>query len=1075
GSVVVTAGGRALSEGVDYTVNYQAGTVQILDPSLLASNTPVNITVENNTLFGQQTKRFTGLNIEHKFNDNFIIGGTYLKLNERPLTQKSTYDVEPINNQIFGVNLNYATQVPFFTRLVNKLPNIDTDVESNFSIRGEFAYLLPSAPEVSDFGGRTTVYIDDFESSQTEFDISSPISWRLSSSPDGFGGEVPNSVLDYNYKRARLNWYTIDPIFYSSQRPDGITDQDLSSPFTRRIFRDEIFPAQDIIQGQTQALFSLDLSFYPSERGEYNFNPAAAGTNDLPNPAGNFGGISRQLTTTDFERSNVEFIQFWVMDPFIYEENNTNNGGTLSFNLGNISEDVLKDGRKQYENGLPQDGDSTNTTPTVWGKVPTNQSLVYTFDTEGQQRINQDVGYDGLNNAQESEMFPTFSGLADPANDNYEYFLQASGDIRNRYKLYNGTEGNSPVEVTNTNRGSTTQPDVEDINRDNSMNTVDSYYEYNIPISRDALTPATNDFVTDVRESTITLQDNSSLDVRWVQFKVPVADYDRAVNGISDFRSIRFMRMYMSGFEQQTTLRLGTLELVRGDYRRYLQTLDNVTQEDPELDDTVFEVEAVNIIDNENRQPIPYTLPPGVIREQLNNNNNIIRQDEQSLALRVCGLEQNDARGVYKNFSVDMRQYKNLEMFIHAESIVNQTALADGDLVAFIRMGNDLTESFYEIQVSLKPTAFNTTSAEEIWPVENRLDLPLALLQDLKSTILGDPATYAPNQLHFFEEGQIDGLPSNILRVGMKGNPSFGDVRVAMIGVRNETNTELCGEVWFNELRLSELQNQGGWAAVAAMDANFADFANLSATGRVSTIGFGSLEQGPNDRSREDVEEYDFVTNFNLGQMLPKKWGIQLPFNYGRSEKLITPQFDPEYQDVELQARLDNEGNSERREEILGQSIDYTKRQSINFIGVRKERTSEGKPKVYDIENVTLSASYNQIDHNDFEIQDALDQNVRLGGTYAYNFTPKTFEPFKKNDSIFTGKYWQFLKDLNLNYLPTSIAVNSNILRQHNEQKFRELNLEDGNIGLPVLYQRNYLFDWDYAINYNLTKSFRFN
>jgi cell surface protein SprA len=334
---------------------------------------------------------------------------------------------------------------------------------------------------------------------------------------------------------------------------------------------------------------------------------------------------------------------------------------------------------------------------------------------------------------------------------------------------------------------------------------------------------------------------------------------------------------------------------------------------------------------------------------------------------------------------------------------------------------------------------------------------------------------YSPNQLHFFEEGEIDGLPSNILRVGMKGNPSFGDVRVAMIGVRNETNTELCGEVWFNELRLSELQNQGGWAAVAAMDANFADFANMSATGRISTIGFGSLEQGPNDRSREDVEEYDVVTNFNLGQMLPKKWGIQLPFNYGRSEKLITPQFDPEYQDVELQTRLDNEDNSERREQILGQSVDYTKRQSINFIGVRKERTGEGKQKAYDIENVTLSASYNQIDHNDFEIEDALDQNVRLGATYGYNFTPKTFEPFKKNDSIFTGKYWQFLKDINLNYLPTSIAVNSNILRQHNEQKFRELNLEDGNLGLPVLYQRNYLFDWDYAINYNLTKSFRFN
>nr|WP_235904646.1 cell surface protein SprA [Patiriisocius marinus] len=1078
GSVVVTAGGRTLSEGVDYTVNYQLGRVQILDPAILASNTPINISVENNTLFGQQTKRFTGLNIEHKFNDNFIIGGTYLKLNERPLTQKSTYAVEPINNQIFGINAQYSTEVPFFTRLVNKLPNIDTDVESNLSVRGEFAYLLPSAPDVSDFNGKTTVYVDDFESSQTEFDISSPLQWYLGASPFGFGGESANSVLAYNYRRARLNWYTIDPIFYSSQRPDGITDDDLSNPFTRRVFRDEIFPEQDIIQGQTQALFSLDLSFYPGERGEYNFNPAANGSNELPNPAQNFGAISRQLSTTDFERSNVEYIQFWVMDPFIYDENATNQGGTLSFNLGNISEDILKDGRKQYENGLPDEGGAVNTTPTVWGRVPTNQSLVYTFDTEGQERLNQDIGYDGLNNAEEAGMFPSFAGLGDPANDNYQYFLQASGDIRNRYKLYNGTEGNSPVDVTNDNRGSTTQPDVEDINRDNSMNTVDSYYEYNIPIEPGSLEPGTNDYITDVRENNVTLPNNSTIPVRWVQFKVPVSDFDQAVNGISDFRSIRFMRMYMSGFEQPTTLRFGTLELVRGDYRRYLQTLDLVNLEDPDLDDTTFEVEAVNIIDNENRQPIPYVLPPGVIREQLNNNNNIIRQDEQSLALRVCGLEPNDGRGVYKNFNVDMRQYKNLEMFIHAESLQNETSLSDGDMYAFIRLGNDLTESFYEVQIPLNTTSFGATSAEEIWPIENRLNLPLKLLQEVKTRVLGDP-TLSSTELIFFDQADLDAESAagdeNDLRVGIKGNPSFGDVRVAMIGLRNATNTDICGEVWVNELRLSELNNQGGWAAVASLDTNFADFANVSATGRRSTIGFGSVEQGPNERSREDVQQYDIVTNFNLGQMLPKAWGIQLPFNYGIGEKLITPQYDPEFQDIELDSRIDNAETEEEQEAIRAQSVDYTKRQSINLIGVRKERVGDSKPQIYDVENFTFSGSYNQIDHHDFEVEDALDQNVRVGANYAYSFRPKTFEPFKKNDSIFTNKYWQFLKDFNVNYLPTSIAVNSNIVRQYNEQKFRELNLLDGNIGLPVLYQRNYLFNWDYAINYNLTKSLRFN
>jgi len=1081
GSVRVTAGGRELAEGVDYTVNYQLGRVQILDPALLNSNTPIQVTTENNTLFGQQTKRFTGLNVEHQFSDKFLIGGTYLNLNERPLTQKSNYNVEPINNTIFGLNANYSTEVPFLTRLVNKLPNIDTDVESNVSIRGEFAYLMPGAPKVSDFDGKTTVYVDDFESSQTELDISSPSTWFLSSTPayptnDKFNGM--SSGLNYNYDRARLNWYTIDPIFYSSQRPDGINDEDLSSPFTRRIFRDEIFPEQDIVQGQTQALFTLDLAYYPNERGEYNYNPdglTVGNENTLSNPEDRFGGITRQLTTTDFERSNVEYIQFWLMDPFIYPENANNPGGTISFNLGNISEDVLKDGRKLYENGLPQDGNGANTLESIWGRVPSNQSLIYTFDTEGDERTNQDVGYDGLSDANEklkTEYPQEYRNLVDPAGDNYQYFLAADGDILTRYKRYNGTQGNSPVTVSNTDRGSTTQPDVEDINRDNTMNTVNSFFEYNIPIAP-GMDANTSEFITDVKTvQGITLPNNDVIDARWVQFKIPLSEGD-AINGISDFRSIRFMRMFLSQFVQPTVLRFGTLELVRGDYRRFSQTLD-ATGEDPTLDDTVFEVEAVSIEENSSS----YVLPPGVEREELNNNNNIIRQNEQSLALRVCGLEPNDGRAVYKNFSVDMRQYENLEMFIHAESIEGQTQLSDGDMVAFMRLGNDLTQNFYEIQIPLNVSSPGSLNPETVWPIENRINLPLSLLQEVKTRVLGDPLSN-PNDLTFFNQEDLDPSSAagaeNDLRIGIKGNPSFGNVRTIMIGLRNVTGTDICGEAWVNELRLSELKNQGGWAAVASMDANLADFATVTATGHKSTVGFGSIEQGPNERSREDIQGYDVVTNLNLGQLLPKKWGIQLPFNYGRAEELITPQYDPQYQDIELDTRLDNATTSEERDRVKEQSVDYTKRQSLNLIGVRKERTGDAKPRIYDIENFTFSASYNQEDHHDFEVEDALDQNVRLGGTYNYNFTPKTYEPFKKNDSIFTGKYWQFLKDLNLNYLPTNISVSSNIVRQYNEQKFRELNLLEGNIGLPVLYQRNFLYDWQYAINYNLTKSLRFN
>ncbi len=1071
GSVTVTANGRTLVEGVDYTVNYQLGRVQILDPALLNSNTPINISTENNTLFGQQTKRFTGLNVEHKFSNKFQIGATYLNLNERPLTQKSNYNVEPINNTIFGFNANYSTEVPFLTRLVNKLPNIDTDVASNISLRGEFAYLMPGAPKVSDFNGKTTVYVDDFEASQTALDISSPLSWFLGSTPIGFGGEAANGNLAYNYNRAKLDWYTIDPIFYSTQRPDGISDDDLSSPFTRRVFRNEIFPEQDIIQGQTQALFTLDLSYYPSERGPYNYNPVANGTNTLPNPETRFGGITRALTTTDFERSNVEYIQFWIMDPYFHDDSIIDDG-ELYFNLGNISEDVLKDGRKQYENGLPEDGGTMNTTPTVYGKVPTNQSLVYTFDTQGQERINQDIGYDGINDASEATMFPLFGGMPDPARDNYLYFLQAEGTIIERYRQYNGTEGNSPEIVTNDNRGSTAQPDVEDINRDNTMNTVDSYYEYRIPISRD-MSSANNEFITDEKIITgLTLPNNDQIDVRWVQFKVPIDQADRAVNGISDFRSIRFMRMYVTGFEQPTVLRFGTLELIRGDYRRYANSLD-ISGEDPDQDDTLFEVETVSIEENSGI----YVLPPGVIREELNNNNNIIRQNEQSLVLRVCGLEGGDGRGVYKNFNVDMRQYENLEMFIHAQALDNETVPSDGDLVAFIRLGTDLDQNFYEIEIPLNISP-ESLSPEVVWPIENRLNLPLRLLQEVKTRALGDQNN-DPLQITYFNQEDLDpdsaAGPENDLRIGIKGNPSFGNVRTIMLGLKNPNTNEVCGEAWFNELRLSELKNEGGWAALANMDANIADFATVSATAGRSTVGFGSIEQGPNQRSREDVQQYDVVTNVNLGQLLPAKWGIQLPFNYGRAEELITPQFDPEFQDIELETRIENTEDEAEKDLIKEQSVDYTKRQSVNFIGVRKDRTGDGKPMPYDIENFTFSYSYNQVDHHDFEIEESLDQNVRVGATYNYNFAPITVEPFKKNDSLFTGKYWQFLKDLNFNALPTNITASSNIIRQYNEQKFRELTLLPGNIGLPTLYQRNFLFDWQYTLNYNLTKSLRFN
>ena len=1077
GSVKVTAGGRVLIEGVDYTVNYQIGTVQILDPALQASNTPIQVSVENNAVFGQQTKRFTGLNVEHQFNENFVLGATFLNLNERPITQKANLGTEPINNTIFGINGNFSTEVPFLTRLANKLPNIDTDVVSNLSLRGEFAYLLPGSPKGSDFQGEATSYVDDFEGTQNAIDLLAPQSWFLSSRPLelGVAANEDDNGIESGYDRAQLNWYTVDPIFYSSQRPSGLSDDDISDLYTRRVFIDEIFPQIDLVQGQTTIINTLDLAYYPTERGPYNFRPGSENGVDTNN---SWAGITRQLTSTDFEQANVEYIEFWLQDPFL--DNPANHGGKLTFNLGNISEDILKDGRKQYENGLPEDGDISllPQIPSWETVVPQNQSLIYAFSSLGQQRTNQDVGFDGYDDTEESSIFGSAFGT-DPSNDNYTYFLNTEGNIFERYKRYNGLEGNSPDTFTNTNRGSTTQPDVEDINRDNTMNTIDSYFEYEMDITPISLGDVNNGFIVDRKEDDVTLPNGNTATIKWYQFRIPLTEITNAVGDIKDFRSIRFARMFLKDFSENTVLRFATLDLVRSDWRRYKLALDS---NDPNVDDdgTDLTVGVIGLQENDGN----YVIPPGVELEQLNNNNTIVRQNEQSLVVNACQLEPEDSRAVYKNINVDMRQFKKLRMFIHAEE-GDTPGLLDGDAIGFIRMGNDFTQNYYQIEVPLKVTAGSSLDPTVVWPLENEINLPIDVLEQIKSLgiangTLGnvDPIFYDVIDDALDEDAVAEFSPHTLgqHRVAIKGNPNFGDVRTLMVGIKNaRTGFDICTEAWFNELRLSDMDNEGGWAAVVSMDSNIADFMNISATGRQSTSGFGTIEQGPNERSREDVKQYDVVTNINIGQLLPKKWGLQIPFNYGQSEELITPEYDQQYKDIKLQNRLDTAQSSDERETILKQSEDYTKRKSINFIGVRKQRTGEGKPRFYEVENLTFNYSFNQTEHRDFEIENSLDQSVRVGANYSFNFNPIKIEPFKKSDSLFKGKYWKIFKDFNFNLLPTSFSFNADFVRQFNKQKFREADLTGANIGLEELFRRNYTFDFQYTVNYDITDALRLN
>lgn len=1108
GSVVVTAGGRVLVEGIDYTVNYQIGKVQILDPSLQASNTPIEVSVENNSVFGQQTRRFAGFNVEHKFTDKFLVGATLLNMSERPFTNKTNYGQESVNNTIFGLNTNFSTEVPFFTRLVNKLPNMDTDVPSNFSFRGEIAYLKPGASKADQFNGEATTYVDDFEGSQTNIDMRSAQGWTLSSAPSSlFPGDVsPANDLRYGFRRAKLAWYSVDPIFYGSQRPDGVTTNDLSSNRTRRIYYEELYPVTDVAPGQSQVVNTLDLSYYPQERGPYNFNNEQLNAgNDFTfseiDAIDNWAGIMRPINSTNFEQTNVEYIQFWVMDPYFGNADDvtpSTNSGILEINLGELSEDILKDNRKQFENGLPEANAQQAIFSSVWGDVPVSQSLIYAFDTNTANRAVQDVGFDGLTDEEERAKFANngYGSLDDPSADNYQFYLSASGSVLDRYKNYNGTQGNSPVDVGDTNRGSTTLPDTEDINRDNTMNTIDAYYKYEIPI-QPGIQEGQGYVVDAITPEGLKDANGDDVRVRWLLYKVPI-ETNQTVGGISSIRSIRFMRLLMKGFRSDVTLRFGSLDLVRGEWRRFANSLD---ANDPYTDapdkgepDTGFDVVALNVQENGSRDPIPYKSPPGVQREQLYNNNAVINQNEQALSLRVYstplgttagGLEPNDSRAVFKNVNVDMRQFKKLRMFLHAEALPARTEaspLLDNEMIGFIRFGNDFVDNFYEVQMKLKVSGQTSSTPEDIWLEDNEIIVTLDALTKMKVRNLNNDLP-APdvNGVIYVSAQELDSSLSPDMIIGIRGNPNFGNVRTLMLGVRNATTLpdapsgarNIRGEVWFNELRLSDMDSKGGMAAVASMDTNFADFATLSATGRMSTIGFGTIEQSPNERSREDTKQYDIVTNVNIGKLLPKKWGINLPFNYGVGEEIITPEYDPFQQDVKLDLLIDNTNNQAEKDNLRDRAIDYTKRKSINFIGVKKERGAEQKQHVYDPENITLNYSFNETEHHDYEIESLLDQQLRTGVDYNFAFKPKTVEPLKNVGFMKKSQYWKLLQDFNFNYLPANINFSTNILRQFNRQQFRNVDVE----GIPIspLYRRNYFFNYQYGFNYVLTKSLKIN
>lgn len=1107
GSVVVTAGGITLKEGTDYSVDYSAGEVTILNQSIIDAGTAVNVSLESNTDFGQTRKTMFGLNWEYDFTKNFQLSGTIQHLSEQALTTKVSMGSEPLKNTLWGINLNWRKESQWLTNVLDKIPFLHLTQPSQISFTGEFAQLI-----AGEAGGTqdNASYIDDFEGTKTTIDVTTPTSWFISSVPSlNFKDDYSDKTgLSSGFHRSRLAWYTIDPLFTrrgSSLTPGHIKGdlKQLSNHYVREVYTKELFPLRDqsSYQGATNTLNVLNLAYYPSEPGPYNFNVTdlqADGT--LQNPQRNWGGMMRKLDTNDFEQANIEYIEFWMLDPFIYsreEADAADYGGDFYINLGEVSEDILRDGKKFYESGMPVDG-SKSYTYTQWGKIPTQSTVTYAFATTSGSRALQDVGFNGLTDAEEQEFYKSAyldqiqgkvnqavfdSIFADPARDDYHYFRGSDWDemrapILQRYKYINNPQGNSPdsdsrSESYDTSYKST--PDVEDINQDYTLNEYEKYFQYRVSIRPEDLVVGNNHIV-DKCEYSQTWRDNTKSTVTWYQFRIPIDEFESRQGNINDFSSIRFMRMFLTGFKKPIVLRFGTFDLVMGKWRTYDQPLSAASG-------GTLDASSVSLEENGEKTPVNYVLPPGIKREQDPSQPQLVEANEQALSLVVKNMSTGEAKAVYKNSTLDLRQYKRIQMFAHANALEqNTTRLQDGELSVFIRLGSDYKNNYYEYEIPLKLTEprsnynrYVLADCKAVWPEENMLDVPLSVFTALKKNrnkakAQGVASYLAPYSMMDAEH------PQN--KITIVGNPSLGEVKTMMLGVRNNSADIKSGEVWINELRLKEHNNSGGWAANANLNVQLSDLGSVNATGRYISEGFGGLEDGVASRTTDNYGTYSVTTSLEMGKFFPDKAKVSIPLYYSVTKEKTTPKYNPLDTDMELKDALDAAGSKHERDSI--ENIAATKITQTNFsisnarVGIATKR----HPMPYDPANFSFTYSHqHQYTTGETTMYERKD-NWRGALDYSWSPVYKAWEPFKglKNKS----KWLDILKRFGLNWLPQNIAFNTEMTRDYYELQERDMEtLMSGAAGvdskLPLTFSEQFLWNREFSINWDLTKNLHMN
>lgn len=1104
GSVKVYAGSTPLREHTDFTVDYTFGKVTILNEGILSSGQDLDITYEQQDPFSFQTRSLLGTRLDYKLDNDVNIGGTLLYYDERPLITRVQVGNEPARNFEYGLDLNMKKNSRTLTKLVDALPFLQTKETSNFTINAEVAQLFPGTSNKID--GKGTSFVDDFENAATPYSLVSTPAWKLASVPQADPKfDLSNGNLNdlrNGFKRAKLSWFQIDNIFYTTGTTYGPPNINLSNHYTRPILPQEIFPYFNNYIGNFYQPI-LNFAYYPAERGQYNYNPDLNSDGTLKDPSSSWGGVTTAIrTNTDFDAANIEYIEFWMMDPFINDKNgivddgspnavSNTTGGKLIFHLGSVSEDLGHDGYQAFENGLPVDGNLQGGgvyTNSAWGYVSNTQYLNNAFSSSTTARPYQDVGLDGLNSVNEATdpKFQHFINTVnpsakpvvtkDPSADDFQYYLGSDYDaekaqILRRYKNFNGMENNSPI-VSGAqpySASGTTIPDNEDLNGDNTLTDLEQYYTYASDLKPGLA--AGQKYIVDQITNPMTLGGVTD-NVTWYLFRIPIRNFDTKVGNITDFKTIKYLRMMLTGFKQPVVLRMANFRLVGQKYRQYTGNLQEsaLTQViEPNLDN--FTISTVNVEENgQGDNTKPAYVPPlhrdydvtSVVQRQLN---------EQSGQLCVTGLPDGDARAMYKNVSMDLFNYGRIQMFIDIHSSDGVSNPKDNALKGFLRLGTDLDQNYYEVELPLKitPNGNGSNTVAEVWPDQNQIDLALDQLYALK--IERDRENFS--RFIPYPLGGAKPLPDGKHSIRVLGTPDLSALQMIMIGVRNPRDDgrayNVC--IWADELRVTDFNQTAGVAANLVMSAKLADLGTVTGSFRYIGFGFGDVQSKISARARSNTSQFAISANLNLDKLLPRNTGLKIPMYFSYQSILVDPKFDPANPDLRIGAALQSLNSDADRKAYLKEIQDITIKKSINFTNVRKTKVrKDAKSHLYDVENFAFTYSYSESTQHNFNLLENTVRNTKGSVAWQYQSKFKGFQPLK-DVKLVSSKYLQLLKDFNFNPMPNSISVRGELQRSFTKMAYRNTDPTATN-SVPN-WQKYFIFNRYYTLSWALTKSLK--